>query len=218
VTKIRILLADDHTIFREGLSMLLSQEKDFEITGEAADGEEAIRLVRETQPDVVVMDIGMPGVNGIDATRRILESFPKMRVIGLSVHKDKQFIKGMMAVGAKGYLPKNCAGGELVRAIRDVMGGSVYLNTEISAILADDYVQKLQSPEKVSLTTLTVREREVARLLALGRQNRQIATSLGLSEKTIENHRQHVMEKLGIHSIADLARFAVREGLVSPEE
>jgi two-component system, NarL family, response regulator NreC len=218
MAKIKVLLADDHTIFREGLCMLLSQEKDLEIVGEANDGEEAVRLTQERQPDVLVMDIGMPGLNGVEATRRIRESFPEARVIGLSVHKDKQFIKGMLAAGAKGYLPKNCGGVELVRAIRDVMNGHVYLNAAISAILVDDYVSKLQSSEQASLTTLTEREREVTRLLALGQHNKQIASSLGVSDKTIENHRQHIMEKLGAHSTADLARFAMREKLISPED
>lgn len=216
--KVRVLLADDHTIVREGLRTLLSLEKDIQVAGEAGDGLEAVRLAGELKPRVVVMDIGMPDLNGIDATRRILDVDPSVGVIGLSIHSDRRFVMGMLAAGAKGYLLKNCASEELIHAIRAVAAGRVYLGSRIREVVAEDYVRQLQGTEKRSLLDLTEREREVARLLALGRNNKQIATSLGISVKTVETHRQHTMDKLGFHSIADLTRFAIREGLVSPED
>lgn len=216
--RLRVLLADDHTIFREGLRMLLSIEPDIEIVGEADNGTEAVRLTGKLKPHLVVMDIGMPDLNGIDATRTILETVPDARVLGLSVHNDRRFVMGMLGAGAKGYLLKNCAGEELVRAIRDVMSGRVYVCSQVSGVVVEDYVRKVQGTGAPSLHALTEREREVVRLLALGQRNKQIAGSLGLSDKTVEAHRQHIMEKLRLHSIADLTRFAIREGLVSPEE
>jgi DNA-binding NarL/FixJ family response regulator len=218
VKKVHVLLADDHAIFREGLRMLLSLEKDLDVIGEADNGADTVRLAKWLKPDVVVMDIGMPNLNGIEATREILETAPDVRVLGLSAHKDRRFVMGMLGAGAKGYLLKDCAGEELVRAIRDVMGDRIYVSSQISGVVVGDYVRQVQSSGEPSLLSLTAREREVMRLLALGRHNKQIAASLGLSEKTVETHRQHMMEKLGLHSIADLTRFAIREGLVSSEE
>lgn len=215
---VRILLADDHTIFREGLRLLLSQEKGLEVVAEARDGGEAVRLAKELGPDVVVMDIGMPDLNGIDATRAILEALPCVRVVGLSVHNDRRFVMGMLSAGARGYLLKNCAGEELVLAVRDVMNGKTYVAREVSSVVVDDYVRQVQGRLETSLLALTDREREVLRLLALGQHTKQIAMSLGLSDKTVETHRQHIMEKLGLHSIADLTRFAVREGIVAVDE
>jgi DNA-binding NarL/FixJ family response regulator len=216
--KVRVLLADDHTIFREGLRMLLSQEKDLQVVGEAGDGAEAVRLVKELKPHVVVMDIGMPNLNGVEATRQILETAPDVRVLGLSVYRDRRFVVGMLGAGAKGYLLKNCAVEELVLAIRNVMAGHVYVSSRVSGVVVEDYVRQVRGGGEPSLLALTEREREVVRFLALGQHNKQIAASLGLSDKTVETHRQHIMEKLGLHSIADLTRFAIREGLVSPDD
>jgi len=216
--KVRVLLADDHTIFREGLRMLLSQAEDLDVVGEANDGVEAVRLTQKLRPHVVVMDIGMSNLNGVDAARKILETAPDVRVLGLSVYKDGRFVTGMLGAGAKGYLLKNCAGEELVRAIREVMAGKTYVSSQVSGVVVEDYMRQIQGAGEPSLLALTAREREVARLLALGLQNKQIAASLGLSAKTVETHRQHLMEKLGMHSVADLTRFAIREGLVSLDD
>lgn len=216
--RLHVLLADDHTIFREGLRMLLSLETDIEVVGEADTGAEAVRLTSELKPHVVVMDIGMPDLNGIEATRRILEDSPNVRVLGLSVHNDRHFVVGMLNAGAKGYLLKNCAGEELVHAIRNVVAGRIYVCSQVAGVVVEDYVRQIQGRNEASLLALTEREREVVRLLALGQRNKQIAVSLGLSDKTIETHRQHIMEKLRLHSIADLTRFAIREGLVSSDE
>lgn len=218
MNKVRVLLADDHTIFREGLRVLLSLENDLLVVGEADNGAEALRLTQELKPHVVVMDIGIPNLNGVEATRKIMETAPDVRVLGLSVHKDRRFVMGMLAAGAKGYLLKDCAGEELVRAIRKVMAGEIYVCSQVSGVVVDEYVRKVQGGGEPSLLSVTDREREVVRLLALGHHNKQIAASLGLSEKTVETYRQHAMEKLGLHSIADLTRFAIREGLVSPDE
>lgn len=216
--KLRVLLADDHTIFREGLRMLLSQEKDISVVGEASDGAEAVRLAGELNPHAIVMDISMPGLNGVDATRLILEKDPAVCVIALSVHKDRCFVLGILNAGAKGYLLKNCAGEELVAALRSVMGGEIYLGSQVSGMVAEDYVRQIQGLGEPSLASLTHREREVLRLLALGNINKQIAEQLGVSDKTIESHRQHLQDKLGLHGIADLTRFAIREGLVSQDD
>ncbi len=216
--KTRILLADDHRIFRDGLRLLLSQEEDFLVAGEAEDGRAAVRLAVELNPHVVVMDVGMPGLNGIEATRQILRVDSSIRVIGLSVHDDRRFVTGMLMAGAKGYLLKNCAGDDLVHAIRRVMDGRIHVGAQVTDIVVDAYVQNVQESAAPSVLNLTEREREVARLLAGGQNNKQIAATLEISVKTIETHRQHLMDKLGFHSIADLTRFAIREGLVSPED
>ena len=216
--KVGILLADDHTIFREGLRMLLSLENDLHVVGEAENGTDAIRLTKELKPHIVVMDVGMPNLNGVEATRTILETTPEVRVLGLSVYKDRRFVMGMLSAGAKGYLLKDCAGEELVRAIRNIMADQIYISSQVTGVVVEDYVRQVQSRGEPSLLLLTDREKEVVRLLTLGQHNKQIAASLGLSDKTVETHRQHAMDKLRIHSIADLTRFAIREGLVSSDE
>ena len=216
--RIRVVLADDHTIVRDGLRALLSLEKDIEVVGEAGDGVEAVRLARELNPHVVVMDFGMSNLNGVEATRQISETAPDIHVIGLSVHKVRRWVTGMLMAGAKGYLLKNCAGEELVNAIRSVMAGQIYLDHQVARVVVDDYVRQLQGADVPSLSSLTDRERQVLRLVALGQHTKGIAASLGLSAKTIETHRQHIAEKLDLHSVADLTRFAIREGTVSAND
>lgn len=216
--KIRILLVDDHVIFREGLHLLLSQESTLEVVGEAGDSTEALRLATALSPDLIVMDIGMPGRNGVETTRDILKKSPHIRFIGLSVYSDRRFVLGMLGAGATGYLLKNCAGEELVLAIQQVLAGQIYVSRHISGIVVGEYIRQSRGEEASSRLALTVREREVVRLLALGQHNKQIAVALNISARTVESHRQHAMEKLGFHSVADLTRFAIREGLVSPED
>ncbi len=215
--RVRVLLADDHRIVRDGLRALLALESDVVVVGEAGDGEEALRAIPKTHPQVVVMDIGMPKLNGIEATRRITEDYPEIRVIGLSIHSDRPFVKGMLTAGAKGYLLKNCASDELVQAIREVMAGRIHVSPQASGVVVEDYVRQVQGEPVCSLLLLSEREIEVLRLLSLGRQNKQVAASLGISPKTVETHRRHITEKLGMNSIADLTRFALREGLISAE-
>jgi two-component system, NarL family, response regulator NreC len=215
--KLRILLVDDHTIVRDGLRALLSTEKDFCVAGEAADGPEAIKLAEQLHPDVVVMDIGIPGISGIEATRKILTANPEIKVVALSIHTDRRFVSGMLGVGARGYLPKNCAAEELIRAVREVYAGHVYISANLKDVVMEDYAIHAQGKGQDTLASLSGREREGLCMLASGQNVKQIAASLGLSPKTVEAHRQHIMEKLDLHSVADLTRFAVREGLVSSD-
>jgi DNA-binding NarL/FixJ family response regulator len=213
---IRVLLVDDHKMMRDGLRALLAGVPDIEIVGEASDGRTALDLVRTLAPDVVVMDVSMPDLNGIDATRRILAGGARTKVLALSMHVDRRFVTEMLNAGASGYLLKDCAFEELIHAIRTVAGNSTYLSPRITDIVLQDYVRRGPKNEDSALSVLTVREREVLQLLAEGRRTKEIASLLGVSVKTIETYRQQIMEKLEIRSIAELTKFAVREGLTSP--
>jgi DNA-binding NarL/FixJ family response regulator len=214
---IRILLADDHAIVRQGLRSLLEKEPDIEVVGEAENGREAMQLVRELQPDMVIMDITMPGLNGIDTTHEIVSEFPKVKVIALSIHSHKQFITGMLKAGASGYILKECLFGEFVQAIRNVAAGGTYLSPKITDMVVSDYVERLAATADSSLANLTDRDHEVLQLLAEGKSTKQIALELHVSPKAIEANRRHIMEKLNIHSVAELTKYAVREGLTSLE-
>lgn len=214
---IRILIADDHKIVREGLIALLRQHPHMEVVGEAENGRQAVQLAASLQPQVVIIDIGMPELNGIEATRQIVAAAPSIKVIALSMHSDKRFVKGMLKAGAAGYLLKYCASEELVNAIQMVMANRVYLSHDITGIVVEDYVQKLADSDASPFQTLTPREREVLQLLAEGHSTRQIADTLHVSVKTIEVHRKQLMDKLGLNSLADLIKFAIREGLTSIE-
>ena len=211
----RIVLADDHKIIRDGLRSLLDQQSDIEVVSEAGDGRTAIERVRTLAPDVVVMDIGMPGLNGIEATRRIVAESPGVKVIGLSIHSDKRFVAGLLSAGASGYLPKDCAFEELAQAVRTVAANQVYLSPTITGMVVKDYVQHLSTTDSSDLIALTNREREVLQLLAEGMTTKQIALQLSMSTKTVETHRQHLMQKLDLHSIAELTKYAIRTGLTS---
>ena len=213
-----IMLADDHRLLREGLRALIEKEPDMRVVGEADNGRDAIELCRELSPDVVVMDIGMPDLNGIDATGQLLAENPYVRVLALSMHSDRQFAAGMLRAGASGYLLKDDAFEELAKAIRSVARGEVYLSAGITGVVVGDYVDRLEQPDGSAFTTLTPREREVLQLLAEGRTTKQAATSLHVSVKTIETHRQKIMEKLNIKTVAELTKYAVREGLTSLDE
>jgi DNA-binding NarL/FixJ family response regulator len=210
---IKILLADDHQIMREGLVALLERESGLKVVGQAPDGRTAVRLARELNPDVVVMDVSMADLNGIDATSQILEENRRIKVIALSMHADRRFVKGMLQAGAAGYLLKHSASQELIKAIQLVMAQRVYLSPEIAGVVVEDY--KAPSADTSVFAVLTTREREVLQLFAEGKSPRDIAGALHLGLKTVEAYRRQIMEKLGFHSFADLIKYALREGLTS---
>jgi DNA-binding NarL/FixJ family response regulator len=212
---VRIILAEDHRITREGLVNLLQERPDMEVVGEAENGREAVRLARELSPDLVIMDVTMPDLNGIDATRIITSGSNNTKVIALSMYSDKQFVQGMIQAGASGYLLKDCAFEELVAAIQAVMQGDTYLSPGIAGIVVQDYLTKLTTDRSSADTVLTAREREVLQLIAEGNSTKEIAARLSVSVKTVETHRRQIMEKLGIFSIAELTKYAIREGLTS---
>ena len=213
---IKIILAEDHKITREGLVNMLKNHKGMEVVGEAGNGRDAIRLARELTPDLVIMDVTMPGLNGIDATRIITSSPKDVRVIALSMYSDKQFVQGMMQAGASGYLLKDCAFDELVHAVRAVIKGDTYLSPGIAGIVVEDYVSRLSKSASSASSILTKREREVLQLISEGESTRHIAAKLAISVKTVETHRRQMMGKIGIRTIAGLTKYAIREGLTSP--
>ncbi|MGD9494822.1 MAG: response regulator [Armatimonadota bacterium] len=213
---IRIILADDHTVMREGLRNLIDAEPDMEVVAEARNGREAVELAKQHAPDVVIMDIGMPELNGIEACRRITSEHRSTRVLALSMHADKQYAAGMLGAGATGYMLKDCAFEDLVEAIRKVARGQTFLSAEMAGVVIRDYVDRLSGGAGDSaFSVLTDREREVLQLVAEGYTTKQIAEKLYVSVKTIESHRQNIMDKLEIHSIAELTKYAIREGLTS---
>ena len=207
----KVLLVDDHKIVREGLRALLEEESDLEVVGEAGDGLEAIGLVSDLRPDIVVMDISMPGMDGVEATRRIRAGEPEVKVVALSIHAEKQFVAGMLRAGAWGYLLKTEAARDLVQAIRTVRAGGRYVSPQLIDPSVEDYLQQLIDEGEQPI--LTPREREVLRLIAEGKTNRQIGDELNVSEKTVDNHRQHIMAKLDLHNTAELTRYAIKEGI-----
>ncbi len=212
---IRLLIVDDHPIFREGLRGLLEKEDDFAVAGEAGDGVEAVRLADELRPDVVIMDLNLPEMNGIEATRRIMANLPETRVLAISMESDKRFIVEALIAGAKGYLLKDAFFAELAGAIRTVMAGDMYLGPKITELIIRDYLQRVPQDLPLTCTSLTTREREIVQLIADGRNTKEIAAVYGTSIKTIEVHRHKIMNKLNLHSIAELTKYAVREGLTS---
>ncbi len=213
----RILLADDDRITRQGLRSLIEKEHDIEVVDEADDGRKAIDLVRKLVPDMVIMDITMPNLNGIDATRHIVREFPQVKVIALSIHSNRAFVVDMLKAGASGYVLKECTFDELVEAIRTVIDGGVYLSPKVAGVLVNDYVQRLTRITESPLETLTEREREVLQLIGEGKNTKQIALQLHVSTKTIEANRRKIMEKLDARSIAELVKIAILGGLASLE-
>jgi DNA-binding NarL/FixJ family response regulator len=208
-----ILLADDHKIIRDGLRSLLARQSDMEVVGEAEDGRTAVQLARELSPTIVVMDIAMPDLNGVEATRQLLEMKPGIKVVALSMSSDGPVVRRMFQAGAVGYLLKDCAFEELVKAIRTVLAGQTYLSPDIANVL----VQCMSSGEAVVASPLTAKEREVLQLIAEGKSTKEAAVVLTVSVKTIDTHRQHIMDKLDIHNVAELTRYAIREGLTSAD-
>ena len=215
---IKIVLADDHQIVRQGLRALLASEPDIKVVAEADNGRAVLRLVKEFSPDLVIMDISMPDLNGIDATRQIIADYPGVKVIALSMHSDSLFVLNMLKAGASGYLLKDCAVGELVKAIRAVMNKKTYLSPGISDVVIKDFVSGWTSTGTSAFSILTAREREVLQLMAEGKTTNQIADALCVSVKTVESHRKQIMNKSGIHSVAELTKYAIRQGLTSLED
>jgi DNA-binding NarL/FixJ family response regulator len=213
---IRILLVDDHKILRTGLRSLLQSQQNLEIVGEADNGRRAIELTKLLSPDVVIMDVGMPDLNGFEATGQVVAQVPKAKVLALSMHSDKRFVRRMFQAGAMGYLLKDASFDDLITAIQAVASNRIYLGPGIQDVVVKDYVRSFSGTE-VGSFSLTSREREVLQLLAEGKKTREIATFLHLSVKTIETHRKRIMDKLGLHSVAELTKYAVREGLTSLE-
>lgn len=211
----RVLLADDHRIIREGLRSLLQKQSDMEVVDEAQDGITAVRLTEKLHPDIVIMDIGMPDLNGIEAARQIVNRVKGVKVIALSMHSDKRFVLEMLKAGASGYLLKDCAFEELVDAIRAVNTGQIYLSNRVTGVVVDEFLHNRPGSGASAYNLLSPREREVLQLLAEGNTTKNIAAFLNVSTKTIETHRQQIMEKLNLHSVAELTKYAVKEGLTS---
>jgi DNA-binding NarL/FixJ family response regulator len=216
--KAKVLLADDHHIFRDGLRTLLEKEKGLEVVAEAENGRKAVKLAEKLAPDIVVIDVSMPDMNGIEATRKIIDGGPNIKVIALSMHSDRRFVLGMLEAGASGYLLKDCAFAELAGAIRQVMTGNTYLSPKIADVVVKGYLHKKTDVAPANCALLTSREREILQLIAEGMSTKEIAAHIFLSIKTVETHRRNIMEKLDIHSVAELTKYAIREGLVSMDD
>jgi len=212
-----ILLVDDHQVLRQGLRQLLSHEADMHVVAEAANGRDAVRLAAEHSPNVVVMDISMPDLNGIEATRQILNKAPAAKVIALSAHADHRMVAEILKAGAMGYTLKESAYEELVLAIRAVRAGKIYLSSRLVGSVVDHYVRRDGDGENGAFAKLTPREREVLQLMAEGKSTKEVAAGLTVSTKTVETHRRQIMEKLDLHSVAELTKYAIREGLTSLE-
>jgi two-component system response regulator NreC len=208
--KIRILLADDHALVRQGFRMILGAQSDMEIVGEVSNGREALELAEKLRPDVVVMDVAMPELNGIEATRRLASTTPRTRVLALSMHKDSVYVREILRAGARGYLLKDAFDRDLLAAVRAVARGEAYLSPAISDAVLSDYRRHVSDP----LDLLTSREREVLQMIAEGKTNKEIASLLNLSVYTVDAHRGRIMEKLNLHSMSELVRFAMRSGLI----
>jgi len=214
--KIRVLIADDHDVVRAGVRSLLERHDDIEIVGEASDGREAVRMAEATSPSLIVMDIAMPQLNGIDAAVQILRQEPATRIIILSMYADEEFLIRALTAGVKGYLLKDSVQADLLRAVRAVAAGRSFFSPEIAQTLAEDYVRQLQQKgAEDSYVLLTDREREILQLLAEGKSNKEVAALLNLSPYTVETHRTHLMQKLNLHNTAEIVLYAVRKKIVT---
>ena len=213
---IRVLLADDHTVVREGLRVLLEQQPDLTVIAEAADGRECVLLAEEYSPDVIMMDVAMPNMNGIEATRRILAAHPRTAVVVLSMHQDESYVLGSLKAGARGYLLKDSLRSEIVEAVRAVSQGRSFLTRKIGRMMREDYIRQMeQRGFEDSYDLLTAREREILQLAAEGRANKEIAAMLHISLTTVETHRTHILQKLNLHSVPELILYAVRKAIIS---
>jgi len=213
----RILLADDHTILRYGLGHSIQQQDDMEVVGQAQDGLQVIELVRKQSPDVVLMDIEMPTMNGIEATREIGQDFPSVRIIALSMHSTKKFVREMFKAGASGYLLKDCEFDELKLAVQTVMAGKTYLSPSVTNVVVDNYIISSEPRVPSVFVKLTPREREVLQLTAEGHTTKQTGLKLHISPKTVESHRLRIMDKLQLDNVARLTKYAIQEGLTSAQ-
>jgi DNA-binding NarL/FixJ family response regulator len=213
---VRVLLVDDHEIMREGMCALLRKCEDIEVAGQAADGRVAVELVNELHPDVVIMDIGMPNLNGIDAARQMIEFHPELKILALSTHSEGNIVAKMIKAGAAGYMLKESAFSELKDGIATMLEGRTFLCSRISKIVFSDYITMITNPKWADNDGLSSREREVLQLVAEGHTTKEIAKMLKLSPKTVDSHREHIMEKLSIRNIAGLTKYALREGLTTP--
>jgi DNA-binding NarL/FixJ family response regulator len=212
---IRIVLADDHTIIRSGLRLLLAQQPDFHVIGEASDGREAVELVSKQNPEVAVLDIGMPQLNGIEATRQIVTQSPDTKVVILSMHSDEGYVLRALKAGARAYILKNSAESDLIRAVRTVAEGKSFFSPVISKMLLEDYIRQIRDKHvEDSYDLLTPREREVLQLLAEGRTNKEVANLLHLSVYTVDAHRGNILQKLNLHGIPEMILYAVRKGII----
>ena len=206
----KILLADDHTIVRQGLKLIISSHADLQVIGEAANGREVLELAEKLKPDVILMDVAMPELNGIEATRRLREVSPRTKVLVLSMHKEAVYVREILKAGARGYILKDAIDTELISAIQSVARGDGYISPAISGTLLSDYRQNITNP----LDLLSSREREVLQLIAEGKTNKEVATRLNLSVYTVDSHRGKIMEKLNLHSTGELVRFAMKQGML----
>jgi two-component system response regulator NreC len=215
VAQIRIVLADDHTIIRSGLRLLLERQPDFKVVAEAEDGRQAVQLVAKHHPDVVVLDIGMPQLNGIEATRQIVAQESHPNVVILSMHSDESYVLRALKAGARAYILKNAAEADLIRAVQAVSEGKSFFSPVISKMLLEDYVRQVREKEvEDTYDLLTPREREILQLIAESKTNKEIAIILGLSPHTVETHRGNILEKLNLHSVPELILYAVRKGII----
>ncbi len=216
-TRVKIIIADDHAVVREGIRMILEAQPDFEVVGEAEDGEEAVRLARKLDPDVVVMDISMPKQNGVEATQQIREALPGVQVLILTMHEEQTYLFQLLRMGAAGYVLKRAAATDLVEAVRAAHRGETFLYPAVAQSIVQDYLERLRTGEgSERYGGLTYREREILVLIAEGLTNSQIAEKLIISVKTVQTHRAHIMKKLDLHDRSLLVRYAVRKGLISP--
>jgi DNA-binding NarL/FixJ family response regulator len=209
---VKILIVDDHKILSEGLKSLLEQESDYQVIGLAEDGETGIELADKLSPDIIVMDIAMPGINGVEATRQILKTHKKTKVLALSMHLNREYVHEILQAGASGYILKYSAADELIKAIQTILEGQTYLSPEATQIVVDDFLVKKESS---GIATLSKRERQVLKLLADGKTTKEIAYTLELSTKTVEGHRKKVMEKCKVTNLVELTKLAIREGITS---
>ena len=214
---IKVLLADDHKLLIDGLRPLIDKLRDIEVVGVANDGLKAVEMAVQLKPDIILLDISMPGLNGMDAARKIIRDLPHTKIIMLSMHADRRYIKESLRIGARGYILKESAAKEVIKAIGDVQKGKMFFSQSVRDKVLHDYVDWLQTDGESSYSPLSVREREVLQLFAEGKSTKDVAGVLNISVKTVESHRKQIMDKLELHSIAELTKYAIREGLTQLE-